>query len=64
MTTLDPNQICSIGFDGSVSGIAQSLACTVQGNLLNAEVQRDCTALILQKEQTCSFLSFWLGILK
>ena len=64
MTTLDPNQICSIGFDGSVSGIAQSLACTVQGNLVNAEVQRDCAALILQKEQTCSFLSFWLGILK
>ena len=28
VTTLDPNQICSIGFDGSVSGIAQSLACT------------------------------------
>ena len=28
VTTLDPNQSCSIGFDGSVSGIAQSLACT------------------------------------
>ena len=28
MTTLDPNQNCSIGFDGSASGIAQSLACT------------------------------------
>ena len=30
MTTLDPNQNCSIGFDGSarLSGIAQSLACT------------------------------------
>ena len=28
MTTLDPNQSCSIGFDGSASGIAQSLACT------------------------------------
>ena len=26
--TLDPNQNCSIGFDGSASGIAQSLACT------------------------------------
>ena len=24
MTTLDPNQNCSIGFDGSASGIAQS----------------------------------------
>ena len=28
MTALDPNQNCSIGFDGSASGIAQSLACT------------------------------------
>ena len=28
LTTLDPNQSCSIGFDGSASGIAQSLACT------------------------------------
>ena len=28
MTTPDPNQSCSIGFDGSASGIAQSLACT------------------------------------
>ena len=28
MTTLDPNQNCSIGFDGSASGIAQTLACT------------------------------------
>ena len=28
VTTLDPNQSCSIGFDGSASGIAQSLACT------------------------------------
>ena len=26
VTTLDPNQGCSIGFDGSASGIAQSLA--------------------------------------
>ena len=64
MTTLDPNQICSIGFDGSASGIAQRLACTVQGNLVNAEVQRDCAVLILQKEPIYSFLSFWLGILR
>ena len=28
VTTLDPNLNCSIGFDGSASGIAQSLACT------------------------------------
>ena len=28
VTTLDPNQSCSIGFDCSASGIAQSLACT------------------------------------
>ena len=28
VTALDPNQNCSIGFDGSASGIAQSLACT------------------------------------
>ena len=28
MTTLGPRQSCSIGFDGSASGIAQSLACT------------------------------------
>ena len=28
VTTLDPNQSCSIGFDGSASGIAQSLAFT------------------------------------
>ena len=28
VTTLDPNQSCSIGFDGSASGIAQSLTCT------------------------------------
>ena len=28
MTTLGPNQSCSTGFDGSASGIAQSLACT------------------------------------
>ena len=28
VTTLDPYQNCSIGFDGSASGIAQSLACT------------------------------------
>ena len=28
MTTLDPNQSCSIGFDSSASGIAQSLAYT------------------------------------
>ena len=28
MTALDPNQNCSVGFDGSASGIAQSLACT------------------------------------
>ena len=58
VTTLDPNQSCSIGFDGSASGIAQSLA------LVNAEVQRDCAVLIHRKEQTCSFSSFWLGILK
>ena len=28
VTTLDPNQNCRIGFDGSASGIAHSLACT------------------------------------
>ena len=28
MTTLDRNQNCSIGFDGSASGIDHSLACT------------------------------------
>ena len=28
VTTLDPTQSCSIGFDGSASGIAESLACT------------------------------------
>ena len=28
VTTLGPNQSCSIGVDGSASGIAQSLACT------------------------------------
>ena len=28
VASLDPNQSCSIGFDGSASGIAQSLACT------------------------------------
>ena len=28
VTTLGPNQSCNIGFDGSASGIAQSLACT------------------------------------
>ena len=28
MTTRDPNQNCSIGFDGSASGIAQSIAGT------------------------------------
>ena len=28
MATLDPNQKCSIGFDSSASGIAQSLART------------------------------------
>ena len=28
VTTLDPNQNCSIGFDGSASGNVQSLACT------------------------------------
>ena len=28
MATLDPNQNCSIGFDSSASGIAQSMACT------------------------------------
>ena len=28
VTTLDPNQNCSIGFDGSAIGIVQSLACT------------------------------------
>ena len=59
VTTLDPNQSCSIGFDGSLSGIAQK-----QENLVNAEVQRDCAVLTHQKEQTCSFSSFWLGILK
>ena len=62
MTTLDPNQSCTIGFDGSASGIAQSLACTRK--LVNAEAQRDCAVLIHQKEQTCSFSSFWPGILK
>ena len=61
MTTLDPNQCCCIGFDGSASGIAR--AWHVQENLVNA-VQSDCAVLILQKEQTCSFSSFWLGILK
>ena len=39
-------------------------ASHVQGNLVNAEVQRDCAVLILQREQTCSFSSFWLGISK
>ena len=39
-------------------------AWRVQENLENAEVQRDCAVLIHQKEQTCSFSSFWLGILK
>ena len=28
VTTLNPNQSCSFGFDGSASDIAQSLACT------------------------------------
>ena len=28
VATLDPNQMCSIGFENSASGIAQSLACT------------------------------------
>ena len=28
VTTPDPNQSCTIGFDGSASGTAQSLACT------------------------------------
>ena len=28
VATLGPNQKCSIGFDSSASGIAQSLACT------------------------------------
>ena len=36
----------------------------VQENLVNAEVQRDCAVLILQKEQLAQFSSFWLGILK
>ena len=60
VTTLDPNQNCSISFDGSASGIAQSLACKMK----RGKVQRDCTVLILQKEHVCSFSSFWLGILK
>ena len=50
LATLDPNQSCSIGFDGPASGIAQSLS--YKGNLVNAEDQRDCAVLILQKEHT------------
>ena len=64
VTTLDPNQSCSIGFDGSASQVVLLRAWRVQENLVNAEVQRDCAVLIHQKEQTCSFSSFWLGILK
>ena len=30
VATLDHNQSCSIGFDGSAGGIAQSLACTMK----------------------------------
>ena len=62
VTTLDPNQSCSIGFDGLQVVLLRALR--VQENLVNAEVQRDCAVLIHQKEQTCSFSLFWLGILK
>ena len=58
VTTLDPNQSCS------VLQVVLLRAWRVQENLVNAEVQRDCAVLIHQKEQTCSFSSFWLGILK
>ena len=64
VATLDPYQKCSIGFDISQVILLRAWHVHVQGNLVNAEVQRDCTVLILQKEHTCSFLSFWLGILK
>ena len=38
VTTLDPNQSCSIGFDCSAIGIAQSLACTRKlGKCRNSE---------------------------
>ena len=58
MATLDPNQKSIIGFENPAGGNAWH----VQVNLINAEVQGDYTVLILQKEQTCLFLSFWLGI--
>ena len=64
VTTLDPNQSCSIGIGFNVLQVVLLRAWRVQENLVNAEVQRDCTVLIHQKEQTCSFSSFWLGILK
>ena len=62
VTALDPNQNCSIGL--MVLQVVLLRAWHVQGNLVNAEVQRDCAVLILRKEQTYSFSSFWLGILK
>ena len=68
VTTLDPYQSCSITrvvvLVLMVLQVVLLRAWRVQENLVNAEVQRDCAVLIHQKEQTCSFLSFWLGILK
>ena len=41
MTTVGPNQSCSIGFDGSASGIAQSLACTRKlGKCISSKLYR------------------------
>ena len=62
VTTLDPNQSCSIGFDGSASGIAQSLVCTRKlGKCRSSEGLRSFNP---SKGTYCSFSSFWLGILK
>ena len=62
VTNLDPNQNCSIGFDGSVSGIAQSLACTRKlGKCRSSEGLRSFNT---SKGTNLLILIIWLGILK
>ena len=61
VTTLGPNPSCSIGFDGSAAGIAQSLACTRKlGKCRSSEGLRSLFVCFLLLFFVCFFLFLFL----
>ena len=62
--SLGSNQECKIGYILYIPTAEYLSAWQVLGNLEIAEVLRDYVASSPQREQTCLFLSSWLGISK